>query len=123
MSERPEYALHMDARYGYLEKIEVPRLVDGVTDRWYNQTLCKVNASVLRLGVFEGEFHLHVHDRDDEVFFVLDGELLIETEKGDFVLQKNEGVCIPRGTLHRPVARRRTVVLMMENEGMRPTGD
>ena len=40
-----------------------------------------MNSSVLRLGIFEGEFNMHKHDNDDEVFFVSDGELLIETEK------------------------------------------
>ena len=117
------YSIHLDTKFGYLEKIDVPGIVEQVTDRWFNQTLCRVNASVLRLGVFEGEFHLHRHDRDDEVFFVLDGELVLETERGTFQLGRNEGICVPKGTLHRPIARTRTVVLMVENAGVRPLGD
>ena len=118
-----DYHIHLDVKYGYLERIDVPGIVAGVADRWFNQTLCRVNTSVLRLGVFEGEFHWHRHERDDEVFFVLEGELVLETEKGTFALGEKQGICVPKGTLHRPVARRRTVVLMVENEGISPTGD
>ena len=72
---------------------------------------------------FEGEFHMHKHDNDDEVFFVLDCELLIETEKGNFKLLKNKGICIPKGIMHRPIADSKTTVLMIENEGIKPVGD
>ena len=46
--------------------------------KWYNQTLCQVNDSVVRLGVVEGEYHWHKHDNDDEFFYVVEGELLID---------------------------------------------
>ena len=46
---------------------------------WNNQTLCKVDDSVVRLGVLQGEHHLHKHDNDDEFFFVLEGTLMVET--------------------------------------------
>ncbi len=71
MSDKTVYKLNMDIKYDYLEKIKVPEIVKNCKDKWFNQTLCKVNSSVLRLGIFEGEFHMHRHDNDDEVFFVL----------------------------------------------------
>lgn len=123
MSDFQNYKLHMDVKFDYLEKIDVPLIVNECTDKWFNQTLCKVNSSVLRLGIFEGEFHMHKHDSDDEVFFVLSGNLLIETERGNFSLKEQEGVCIPKGIMHRPIARKKAVVLMIENEGIKPTGD
>jgi len=42
--------------------VDVPSLVKACTDRWYNQTLCKVNDSVVRLGVMQGEYHWHKHN-------------------------------------------------------------
>ncbi len=60
------YATHLDLRYGPLEIVDVPALVDAVTDKWYNQTLCRVNDSVVRLGVMQGEYHWHKHDDLDE---------------------------------------------------------
>lgn len=123
MTNENKYKLNMDIKYDYLEVIKTPEIIESCGEKWFNQTLCKVNSSVLRLGIFEGEFHMHKHENDDEVFFVLDGELVIESEKGNFHLGKYEGICIPKGIMHRPVADTKTIVLMIENEGIKPTGD
>jgi hypothetical protein len=48
------YATHLDILFPQLEKIDLPALIDSVRDRWYNQTLCQVNGSVVRLGVMQG---------------------------------------------------------------------
>jgi mannose-6-phosphate isomerase-like protein (cupin superfamily) len=55
-------------------------LARDVKDQWYNQTLCQVNGSVIRLGVMQGEYHWHKHDNDDEFFFCLQGEFLVDLE-------------------------------------------
>lgn len=123
MNDQPKYNQRMNIKFGYLEKIEIGSMISECRDAWFNQTLCKVNASVLRLGIFEGEYHLHKHDHDDEVFFVLEGEITLETEKGSFQLKQFEGICVPKGTLHRPISPRKSVVLMIENEGIQPLGD
>jgi uncharacterized cupin superfamily protein len=47
---------------------------------WFNQTLCKVNESVVRLGVVEGEYHWHKHDDLDEFFFCVSGRFIIDLE-------------------------------------------
>jgi mannose-6-phosphate isomerase-like protein (cupin superfamily) len=123
MSDLQKYKLQMDVKYNYLEKINVPEIINDCKDKWFNQTLCKVNSSVLRLGIFEGEFHMHKHDNDDEVFFILEGSLIMETEKGNFKLERYEGLCVPKGIMHRPIAKNKTIVLMIENEGIKPVGD
>ena len=118
-----EYNLNMDIKYGYLEVIDVPDIINNCTDKWFNQTLCQVNSSVLRLGIFEGEFHLHKHDKEDEVFFVLNGSLIIETENGTFDLAEQQGICIPKGVMHRPIAKKKTIVLMIEENTVKAIGD
>ena len=60
------YVNHMNIRFGGLELIDVQQLADDCIDTWYNQTLCAVNDSVVRLGVMEGEYHWHQHDDEDE---------------------------------------------------------
>lgn len=117
------YKLQMDIKYDYLEKINVPEIVKNCTDKWFNQSLCNVNSSVFRLGIFEGEFHMHKHDHDDELFFVIDGNIVLETEKGTFELGQYEGVCVPKGVMHRPIAKNKAIVLMIENTGIDPIGD
>lgn len=121
--DRQAYKLQMDIKYDYLEKIQVPEIVDNCKDKWFNQSLCQVNSSVFRLGIFEGEFHMHKHETDDELFFVIDGSIVLETENGNFELNQYEGVCVPKGVMHRPIAEKKAIVLMIENMGIDPTGD
>ncbi len=116
------YATHLDIRFGPLETVDVPSLVEACTDRWYNQTLCRVNDSVVRLGVVQGEYHWHKHDHDDEFFYVVEGNLLIDLEGRTVDLGPGQGFVVPRGVRHRPRAPIRTVILMVENAGIVPTG-
>jgi len=118
-----DYAIHEDVRFGPLEVIEAGRLADQCSERWWNQTLCRVNDCVARLGVFEGEFHWHKHDREDEVFFVLEGELLLDVEGRTVTLGPRQGMMVPRGVVHRTRAPGRTVVLMIEAATIAPRGD
>ena len=117
------YATFLDVKFPPLTVVDVPSLVAAVTDRWYNQTLCKVNDSVVRLGVMQGEYHWHKHDHDDEFFFVLDGHFIIDLEDRTIDLQPREGFVVPKGVVHRTRAPERAVILMMETANIIPTGD
>ena len=117
------YATHLDIKFPALAVVDVPALVAACQERWYNQTLCKVNDSVIRLGVMQGEYHWHKHDNDDEFFFVLDGHFIIDLEDRCVDLQRFEGFVVPKGVLHRTRAPERAVILMAETEGVVPTGD
>lgn len=118
-----DYDIRLDVKYGHQEVIDVPALVAACGDRWYNQTLTRVNGSVVRLGVLDGEFHWHRHDADDEFFFVLEGVLEIELGDRTVTLKSGQGTTISKGAMHRPRTRGKTVVLMVETDGIRPTGD
>lgn len=118
-----QYDIRTDVKYGPLEIIDVGRLADECTVPWWNQTLCRVNDCVMRLGVFEGEFHWHSHEREDEVFFVLDGKLFVDLDGRTIELARRQGVLVPRGVRHRTRAQVRTVVLMVEAATVVPTGD
>jgi|SRR5690242_6787944 len=106
-----------------LEVIDEKALSGAAPHKWYNQTLCAVNASVVRLGVIEGEYHWHKHDNDDEFFYVVEGNLLIDLEDRAVDLKPRQGFVVPKGVLHRTRAPIRTVILMVENAGIVPTGD
>lgn len=125
MSERPNYVFNMDARFDFLEVVDVPRVIADNTEQWFNQTLCRVNDCVVRLGILKGEFHWHKHDEEDEFFFVLQGRLLIDVEGRDEVidLAPQQGYTIPRGVVHRTRAPDGVVVMMIEGAGVVPVGD
>jgi mannose-6-phosphate isomerase-like protein (cupin superfamily) len=117
------YATHLNEYFGPLQLVDVPKLVAAVTDRWYNQTLCRVNDSVVRLGVMQGEYHWHKHNDLDELFFVLEGQFLIDLEGRTVELGPRQGFVVPRGVVHRTRAPQRCVILMVEGANIVPTGD
>ena len=117
------YETHLDIRFAPLERIDVPAIAGSVTHPWWNQTLCRVDDSVVRMGVVQGEYHWHHHEHEDEFFYVVEGELLIDLDDRTIELGPGQGVVIPRGRRHRPRAPGRTVILMVEGAGIVPTGD
>jgi len=116
------YETRLNVLHGALEKIDVGRLVDDCRYDWYNQTLCRVNDSVVRLGVVQGEYHWHKHDDDDEFFYVVSGQFIIDLEGSSVTLNPRQGFVVPKGAMHRPRAPERTVILMVETAGIVPTG-
>ena len=122
--ESQKYHINMEPGFDFLKLIDVSSLVAACKEKWYNQTLCRVNNQLVRLGVFnEGEFHWHKHDSEDEFFFVIKGELYMELENETVVLKQHYGITIPKGVLHRPYVKEPTAVLMVESDSISPTGD
>jgi dTDP-4-dehydrorhamnose 3,5-epimerase-like enzyme len=123
MKSDTAYSIHLDVHFEPLELIDVPSIVDSCTEPWFNQTLCRVNDSVVRLGILHGEFHWHKHDREDEFFYVVEGTLSIDLEGRTVELGPRQAITVPRGVLHRTRAPERVVVLMVEGARIIPTGD
>jgi mannose-6-phosphate isomerase-like protein (cupin superfamily) len=122
--EKYPYVNHMNILFEPLQLIDIQSLVDQCTDQWYNQTLCLVNDSVVRLGILHGEYHWHKHDKEDEFFFTLEGRLLIDLEGDKTVeLYPHQGYVVPKGIVHKTRAPEKTIVLMIETAGIVPTGD
>jgi mannose-6-phosphate isomerase-like protein (cupin superfamily) len=117
------YKTYLNILHRPLELIDVRKLADACTDKWYNQTLCKVNESVVRVGVIEGEYHWHDHSDIDEFFYVVEGKLLIDLEGRTVELAPDQGFVVPRKVQHRTRAPNRTIILMVERADIVPTGD
>ena len=126
------YTIILEAKYKPLELIEEKVTADSVNP-WYNETLCHVNGSVVRLAVVHGDYHWHKHTQEDEFFYVVEGRLHIdlidpndpatsEETPRTMTLNPRQGVVIPKGVLHRPRAAQRTVILMVETDTITPTG-
>jgi mannose-6-phosphate isomerase-like protein (cupin superfamily) len=117
------YETRLNILYPALEVVDEKALADACEYKWFNQTLCKVNESVVRVAIIEGEYHWHKHDEDDEFFYVVEGKLLIDLEDRVVELSQRQGFVVPKGTVHRTRAPQRTVILMVENAGIIPTGN
>lgn len=123
MSNSEKYNINLDIKYDHSEVIDVPEIVSNCKEKWFNQTLTKVNNSVVRLGIIQGEFHWHKHDNDDEFFFVLEGKLFIDLRDKTIELNPNQGTTISKGIEHRPRAPQKTIMLMVETAEIKPTGN
>ena len=123
MTEQYPYVTNLDIKFKHFERIDVPAIVEACQDKWFNQTLTQVNESVVRIGIVQGEYHWHKHDHDDEFFFVLEGQLLIDLEDKTIELNPNQGVTVSKGVMHRPRAPQKTVMLMVETSAIQPTGN
>jgi mannose-6-phosphate isomerase-like protein (cupin superfamily) len=117
------YTTHLNILHGPLEVVDAQKLIDECTHQWYNQTLCKVNDSVVRLGIMQGEYHWHKHDDLDEFFFCLDGVFIVDLEDRSVELLPRQGFVVPKGVVHRTRAPQRASILMVEGAGIVPTGD
>lgn len=123
MATEHNYVTKLDIKYKHFEKIDIPQMVQECKDKWFNQTLTQVNDSVVRVGIVEGEYHWHKHDNDDEFFFVLEGKLFVDLEDKIIELNPGQGVTVSKGVVHRTRAPQKTVMLMVENKGIIPTGN
>jgi len=123
MDNQYNYVTKLDVKFEHQQLIDVSKMVETCTDKWFNQTLTKVNDSVVRIGIVEGEYHWHKHDKDDEFFFVLEGQLWIDLKDKTVVLNPNQGMTISSGVVHRTRAQEKTIMLMVETSEISPTGD
>ncbi len=122
MSKEHNYNQHMDIKYQHHELIDIPKMIEDCSEKWYNQTLTKVNDSVVRLGIIEGDYHWHKHEGEDEFFYVVSGRLLIDLEDQTIELKPKQGTTISKGVMHRPRAIGKTVILMVEASSIDPIG-
>ncbi len=123
MKEGYSYVTNNVAKFGHFEKIDLVAMVDACKDKWFNQVLTRVNDSVVRLGIVEGEYHWHKHDDEDEFYFVVSGQLFIDLENESILLHPNQGITVSRGIMHRTRAEKQAVILMVESCTIEPTGD
>ncbi|HSS69033.1 MAG TPA: cupin domain-containing protein [Casimicrobiaceae bacterium] len=122
-SQEYSYETFLNVLFEPLQLVDVASLASKRSVGWYNQTLCRVNDSVVRLGVMQGEYHWHKHDNDDEFFFVLSGSFVIDLEDRSVELGPQQGFVVPKGITHRTRAPERAVILMVETAAITPTGD
>lgn len=122
-----DYNILPGVKFSHLETIDVQKIVNENKEKWINFTLTKVNNSLVRLAIIEGEFHWHKHENEDEFFLVLEGKLLMDIEengiKSTVELNPLQGITIPKGVLHCPRAPQKTVIMLFENDGIISTGD
>ncbi len=108
------FAPLFDGGYRPLDEDELQRVIEVCSRAWLNEPLCRTQGCTLTVMELKGEYVWHKHDCNEEAFHVISGTLLIEFEDCVEELQTGQSISVPAGTLHRPKAQERAVVLVVE---------
>ena len=104
-------------------KVNLAEKLGRFTEHWSPRIVAELNDNHVLLAKVEGEFIWHQHEEEDELFLVLSGELIIELRDGAVNLGPGEMVIIPKGTEHRPIARKEVHLMLVEPKVTKHTGD
>jgi len=94
-----------------------------INEYWSPRLVGELNNQAVKIAKLKGEFIWHHHENEDEMFFVVKGELTIKLKDKDIVLKENEFFIIPKGVEHKPVAKDEAWVMMFEPIGTVNTGN
>lgn len=106
-----------------MEKVNIAEKFSQICDFWNPRIAGELNGQMVKLVKFKGEFVWHKHDDEDEMFYVVEGEFIMELRDKTIVIRENEFIIIPRGVEHRPVATNEVSVILFEPASTLNTGD
>ncbi len=106
------------------DKVNLAEKLASFSDHWAPRIVARYNDNEVRLVKVEGEFIWHSHEESDELFLILEGVLDMELRDRTIRLRPGELFVVPRGTEHRPCARKGEVkLLLIDPKDMPNTGD
>ncbi len=95
-----------------------------MSNPWSPIDVVQVNDQVIRLALFDGEFHWHKHKNEDELFYVIKGKIVIQLKnQPDITLREGEIAVIPKDVEHCPKGEEPSYVLMFEPFVLKSRGD
>jgi mannose-6-phosphate isomerase-like protein (cupin superfamily) len=106
-----------------MNKINIYEKFNLFSEYWNPKVLGEVNESYVKIAKLKGEFLWHIHENEDEMFYVLKGLLIIKFRDKDVALNEGEFVIIPKGIEHMPVADDEVHVMLIEAKTTLNTGD
>ncbi|MCH6552885.1 MAG: cupin domain-containing protein [Candidatus Acidiferrales bacterium] len=106
-----------------MDKVNLAEKFSLFADHWSPKIVGELNDSYVKVVKLKGEFVWHQHEKEDEMFLVVKGKLLIRLRDRDLWLQEGEFVIIPKGVEHLPVAEEEAHVLLLEPKTTLNTGN
>ncbi len=106
-----------------MDKVNLLQKLASFADHWSPKVVGELNGQQVKLVKFQGPFHWHHHDDEDELFLVVKGRFRMELRDGDVWLEEGEFLVVPRGVEHRPVAEEEVHVLLFEPATTLNTGN
>ncbi|APD05634.1 uncharacterized protein UJ101_00081 [Flavobacteriaceae bacterium UJ101] len=106
-----------------LEKVNIVEKFTKFSDYWSPKIVGELNGQVVKLAKFKGEFIWHKHEEEDEMFYIVEGELKIAFRDKEIIVKEKEFIIIPKGVEHKPIAENEVSVMLFEPKTVLNTGD
>jgi len=106
-----------------MDKVNIDAKLSLFSEHWDPKIVGELNGQYVKLVKFKGEFVLHKHDNEDEMFYVLKGKFNMEYRDKTVEINENEFVIVPKGVQHRPVAEEEASVMLFEPKAILNTGN
>ena len=106
-----------------MDKVVLEKMAELIKDPFTTLDVFKVNETAVRLVKIHGKYHWHKHNKQDELFIVLKGQMTLNFKDKSVVLDKGEGYVVKRGVMHQSFAENEALVLMVEPYDTRAKGD
>jgi mannose-6-phosphate isomerase-like protein (cupin superfamily) len=103
--------------------VNVSEKLSQFSDYWSPRIAGELNDCYVKLVKLKGEFVWHHHDDEDELFFVIKGQLLMRLRDGDVRINPGEFLIVPRGVEHMPVAEEEVHLMLLEPKTTLNTGN
>ena len=106
-----------------MKKVNIQEKLNLFSDHWNPRLVGELNGQHVKLAKFQGEFVWHHHENEDELFYVLEGEFVMEFRDRKVLVKEHEFLIVPSGVEHRPVAEEEVSVMLFEPKTTINTGD
>ena len=106
-----------------INKINLREKYELFNDHWNPRIIAELNGQHVKIAKVKGEFDWHSHEEEDELFFVVKGQLDIQFRDGVVALNEGEMIVVPKGIEHKPVAQDEAYIMLFEPNSTINTGD
>jgi mannose-6-phosphate isomerase-like protein (cupin superfamily) len=106
-----------------MEKVNLTEKFSRIQEAWSPKIAAELNGQSVKLVKLKGEFVWHHHEKEDELFLVVKGSLVIKFRDRDVTLGEGEFIVVPAGVEHKPVAEEEAQVLLFEPASTLNTGN
>ena len=106
-----------------IEVVNIQTKLDTFSEHWSPKIIGELNEQLVKIAKVQGEFVMHKHEHEDELFLVISGKLFIELQDKTLEINPGEFVIIPKGIDHRPYAPEETSIMLFEPKSTLNTGN
>ncbi len=106
-----------------MDVINIKNKLSKFSDYWSPKIIAELNGQYVKLAKLKGDFVWHMHEEEDELFWVQKGQLIMEFRDRTEIINEGEMIVVPKGVEHLPRAKEEVHILLFEPIGTVNTGN